>query len=100
MAIGNVSYRRHHESHSPHHWGIKTPPVEAHASTDAAKCGEKPAFFIAGIVTEPVPIILAKMLPLKLPKRPLLITATLAGPPRKCPVKAKAIFRVIPPPGF
>ncbi len=46
------------------------PPVEAVASTAAAKSGSKPFFFIIGMVKVPVPMTLAVGLPLMEPKKP------------------------------
>jgi hypothetical protein len=46
-----------------------------------------------GMVTEPVPTTLPKMLPLRLPKKPLASTATLAGPPLAVPIRPSASFK-------
>jgi len=46
-----------------------------------------------GIVTAPVLTTFPKMLPLRLPKKPLASTATFAGPPRALPISAIASLR-------
>ncbi len=46
--------------------------------------------FISGIVKVPVVTTFATELPDMVPKRPLAITATFAGPPILCPVAARA----------
>lgn len=63
--------------------GKNWPLVEAAVSTAPATSGLKPAFFMTGIVSEPVIAVLATELPTTLPKKPLARTAALAGPPRK-----------------
>ncbi len=71
--------------------GIICPPVEAAASTAPANCGAYPTLRIRGIVKAPVVTVLAMELPLIDPKKPLLMTATLAGPPDDHPAMAIAI---------
>ena len=61
--------------------GISAPPELAAASTPAAVTGLNPELFIRGIVNVPVVAVLATALPDREPMRPLLKTATLAGPP-------------------
>ncbi len=61
--------------------GIKAPPELAAASTPAAMCGAKPELRIMGMVKVPVVAVLATALPESEPIKPLLSTATLAGPP-------------------
>ena len=66
--------------------GISMPPLEAAASTAAAKAGLKPERFIRGMVTAPVITILAPGDPVTIPTRPLDITELWAAPPRNfCP---------------
>ena len=67
------------------------------ASTLAAKCGVCPLFFIIGIVTDPVTITLAGPAGAIDPKMPLPSTATLAGPPVRCPNKPREIFMMARP---
>ena len=78
--------------------GINTPPVEAHASTPPATWGAKPIRFIAGIDIAPVVSTLVITLPLIEPIRPEAKIATLAGPPRTWPSRAKARFKKNWPP--
>ena len=61
--------------------GVTCPPHDAEASTAPAKRGEKPYFFIIGIVSEPVVTALATAEPEIMPNRPDDTTQTLAGPP-------------------
>jgi hypothetical protein len=61
--------------------GSNIPPLEATASTPAAKAGLKPVFFIRGMVTAPVIIMLATGEPVMLPTRALDATDVWAGPP-------------------
>ena len=68
--------RRELYRHSPH---------DADASTAPAKRGEKPTFFISGIVITPVVTVLAIGEPEIMPNRPDDTTLTLAGPPAKRP---------------
>ncbi len=71
--------------------GVNCPPVEATASTAAAKSALYPTFFINGIVIVPVVATLAMALPLIIPKRALANTATFAGPPVERPTSVSAI---------
>jgi hypothetical protein len=66
--------------------GMSWPPVEATASTAAAKGGRKPVRFMSGMVIGPSTITLATALPETVPNRLELTTATLPGPPAVCPV--------------
>ena len=59
--------------------GMICPPVEAVASTPAAKCGGKPERFISGIEIGPSTITLATALPEIVPNRLELIDRDLAG---------------------
>lgn len=71
--------------------GIIWPPVEAAASTAAAKSLSYPVFFMIGMVTLPEPTVLATELPEYIPSKALDITATLAGPPLANPATEFAI---------
>ena len=62
--------------------GMNWPPVEATDSTAPANTGRYPIFFIRGMVKDPVLTTLATAEPLMVPNKALLMTATLAGPPR------------------
>ncbi len=70
--------------------GMIWPPVEAVASTPAAKCGGNPERFISGIEIGPSTMTLATALPEIVPNRLELTTDTLPGPPAVCPVSAMA----------
>ena len=70
--------------------GMIWPPVEATASTPAAKCGGKPVRFISGIVIGPSTMTLATALPEIVPNRLELTTDTLPGPPAVWPVRLMA----------
>ena len=59
--------------------------MEAAASTAAANSGLYPVFFMIGIVTLPLPTVLATELPEYIPSSALAMTATLAGPPMAWP---------------
>jgi hypothetical protein len=61
--------------------GVTWPPHDAEASTAAAKRGEKPYFFISGIVSDPVVTAFAIAEPEIIPKNPDDTTQTFAGPP-------------------
>jgi len=63
--------------------------MEAAGSIAPAIWGLNPAFFIMGMVNAPVETVLAIALPEMEPKKPLAITATLAGPPTLCPTAAR-----------
>ena len=65
--------------------GIICPPVEAAASTAAANSLLYPMLFITGIVTLPLPTVLATELPEYIPSSADDITATFAGPPDAYP---------------
>ena len=56
--------------------GRIAPPVEAVASQAAANSGGYPRFFISGMETAPVSVILAATLPVMEPINPLESTAT------------------------
>jgi len=70
--------------------GMSCPPVEAEASTPAAKRGGKPASFISGMVTDPVDTVLATVDPEIVPVSPEAKTATRPGPPASRPTAARA----------
>ena len=70
--------------------GAICPPLEATASIAPAKRALKPDFFMSGIVTIPVDMMLPIAVPLIEPKMLEATTATLAGPPRLCPMPASA----------
>ena len=70
--------------------GMICPPVELTASTEAANEGLKPIRFISGMEKAPVVITLATAEPDTDPNRPLVMQATLAGPPACLPVRAMA----------
>src|SRR3546814_16956523 len=70
--------------------GIRAPRVEAQASIAAECVGEKPAFFIAGMVIGPVVSTFDATLPLIEPNSAEAKIATLAEPPRTLPSRAKA----------
>ena len=61
--------------------GMMPPPVAATAVTAPENVPSYPAFFIIGIVNEPVVTTFAVGLPLIMPKRPLVMIATLPAPP-------------------
>src|SRR5512143_1618114 len=75
--------------------GVTCPPHEAEASTAPANCGEKPYFFISGIVSEPVVTALAIADPEIMPNSPDDTTQTLAGPPvnRPATIVARSMNR-------
>ena len=68
--------------------GMICPPVDAVASTPAAKWAGKPVRFISGIEIGPSTMTLATALPEIVPNRLELTTATLPGPPAVWPVRA------------
>ena len=68
--------------------GMICPPVEATASTAAAKAGRNPVRFMSGIVMGPVTMTLATALPDTVPNMDELTMATLPGPPDDLPVNA------------
>ena len=70
--------------------GMIWPPVDAIASTPAAKCGWKPVRFISGIEIGPSTMTLATALPEIVPNRLDDTTDTLPGPPAVCPVRLRA----------
>ncbi len=70
--------------------GMICPPVDATASTPAAKCGGKPVRFINGIEIGPSTITLATADPEIVPNSEEDTTDTLPGPPAVCPVSAMA----------
>ena len=70
--------------------GISAPPELAAAWMPAAVVARKPALRIIGMVKVPVVAVLATALPDSEPIRPLLSTATLAGPPGLRPKTAWA----------
>ena len=70
--------------------GMIWPPVELTASTEAANEGRKPMRFISGMENAPVVMTLATAEPDTDPNRPLVMQATLAGPPACRPVRAIA----------
>ena len=70
--------------------GISWPPIADVASTPAANSGRKPDRFINGMVNAPVVTAFAVALPLRVPNRPLEMTATLPAPPRVLPAMASA----------
>jgi hypothetical protein len=70
--------------------GMIWPPVEATASTPAAKCGAKPERFISGMVIGPSTMTLATALPEMVPNKLDENTDTLPGPPAAAPVSAMA----------
>ena len=61
--------------------GMICPPVEATASTPAAKCGGKPERFISGMVIGPSTMTLATALPEMVPNNAEETQDTLPGPP-------------------
>ena len=61
--------------------GMICPPVEATASTAAAKCGLKPVRFISGMEIGPSTITLATAEPEMVPNSDDDTTETLPGPP-------------------
>ena len=70
--------------------GMICPPVEATASTAAAKCGLKPVRFISGIEIGPSTITFATALPEIVPNSEDETTDTLPGPPAVWPVMPSA----------
>ena len=65
--------------------GTSAPPEAAAASTAAAMWRLKPLLRIIGMVKAPVVTAFATALPDREPRRPLLMTATFAGPPGLVP---------------
>ncbi len=81
--------------------GMRTPPVEAHASVAAANRREKPVFCMAGIENAPVVSTLEITDPDMEPMKPEAKIATLAAPPRNLPTRLKArSLKKMPPPVF
>ena len=82
--------------------GMSAPPELAAAWTPAAVTGLKPALRIIGMVNVPVVAVLATALPDSDPIKPLLSTATLAGPPGLRPNTrwAKSTMNRVAPVGF
>jgi len=79
--------------------GIKTPPVEAHASMPAAYSLENPVLRMAGMVITPVVTTLDTALPEMEPNSAEPTTAIFALPPRDRPVAANAkSVKKAPPP--
>ena len=70
--------------------GINWPPVDAAASTPAAKRAGKPALRISGMVITPVDTVLATLEPDTDPIRPDAKTATKPGPPTNRPAAQRA----------
>ena len=70
--------------------GAICPPFDATASIAPANRALNPDFFMSGIVTIPVDMMLPITVPLIEPKMLEATTATLAGPPRLCPMPARA----------
>jgi len=70
--------------------GVSWPLVEEATSTAPAFSEENPTRFISGMVKVPVVTTLAIEEPEIRPVIAEDTTAALAGPPRKCPSKAKA----------
>ena len=70
--------------------GMICPPVEAVASTAAAKCGLKPVRFISGMEIGPSTMTLATAEPEMVPNSEEDTTATLPGPPAVWPVMPMA----------
>ena len=69
--------------------GINCPPVDAAASTPAAKREGKPAFCIKGILITPVDTVFATLDPETEPIKPEPITAMKPGPPITLPAAAR-----------
>src|ERR671914_617160 len=63
--------------------GMIWPPVDATASTPAAKCGLKPVRFMSGIEIGPSTMTLATALPEMVPNRLDDTTDTFPGPPAR-----------------
>ena len=61
----------------------REPEVEEAVSTAAANRGLKPAFFIIGIVMDPMDTVLATALPDVVPINPEAKTATIPGTPQR-----------------
>src|SRR5690554_3134118 len=72
--------------------GMICPPVEAAASTAAAKSLSYPVFFIIGIVILPEPTVFATKLQEYIPARALEIPADFDNPPVVRPAMALAIL--------
>ncbi len=70
--------------------GMICPPVEAVASTAAAKSCLNPVLFISGMVNQPSTITLATALPEIVPKRELDTTEIFPGPPFAPPTREVA----------
>ena len=73
--------------------GVSTPLTDEATSTAPAFVGEKPTFFISGIVKVPVVTTLAMDDPEISPVVAEAMTAALAGPPRRWPSVVKASDR-------
>ena len=63
--------------------GAIWPPLEATASIAPAYSGLNPVFFISGMVTIPVDMMLPTVDPEMVPNALDATTATFAGPPRR-----------------
>lgn len=70
--------------------GMSWPFTELATSTAPAFCPERPTRFMSGTVKVPVVTTLAMEEPDTTPVSPEATTAALAGPPRRCPSRAKA----------
>ena len=79
--------------------GTSAPPDADAASTAAATWRRKPLLRIIGIVNAPVVTAFATALPEREPSRPLLSTATFAGPPGRVPKtrSAKRMMNCVAP---
>ena len=72
--------------------GMICPPVEATASMAPARLRLKPRRFIRGMVSTPVLVTLATVLPFTMPMKALPNTATMPAPPRMRPPMRMAIM--------
>ena len=70
--------------------GVSWPLVDDATSTAPAFSAGKPTLRISGMVKVPVVTTLAMAEPETSPVMPEDTTAALAGPPRMCPMRAKA----------
>ena len=81
--------------------GVSWPLVDEATSTAPAFSGVNPVFFISGMVNVPVVTVLAMEEPEYRPLSADATTAAFAGPPRRCPSRAKAILmKKLPAPAF
>ena len=90
VLVGNFQEFRDDKGCCAHHRWRNLTAVRGDGFDGAAYSGLKPVFFISGIVTIPVDMILPTVDPEIVPKALEATTATLAGPPRRWPIQPMA----------